>query len=139
MYGQLGDGTTKDRNFYHKVSTNAKAIAAGTRHSVVLKHDGSVWTTSFNMETQPDEFEETQQGIFMQAMPSNAEAVAVSSYHSMVLKQDGTLWAAGSNKFGQLGYRADYKDVIKRFVQMQIGDGTTQDASVALDLCLART
>ena len=139
MYGQLGDGTTKDRNFYHKVAINTKTVAAGTRHSVILKDDGSVWTTSFNMETAVEDYEEPVTGVFMQAMASGGEAVVVSSYHSMVLKNDGTIWAAGSNKFGQLGYRADYKDVIERFVQMQIGDGAVQNALVASDLCMTRT
>ena len=126
MYGQLGDGTTIDRNFYHVVSSNGKAVAAGTRHSVILKQDGSVWTTSFNMDTRPEDFLEQERGIFIQVVASGAAVVSASTYDTMVLNTDGTVWAAGSNKFGQLGYRGAYKDSIRNFVQVETGDGAIQ-------------
>ena len=128
MYGQLGDGTTEDRNVYKKVFSNAKAVAAGTRHSMVVKNDGSVWTTLFNVDGKSRESSQSRRGIFVQVISSGAEAIAASNYHSMVLKQDGTVWAAGSNKFGQLGHSGPYKNSIRNFVKIQIVAGAVHDA-----------
>ena len=69
MYGQLGDRFLQlsdkprknryghagervpimgDRAAFQSVFYGAKGIAAGTRHSLVLAQDGSVWTTGYN-------------------------------------------------------------------------------------------
>jgi len=47
---QLGDGGTVDRNrFAWAVVSDAKVIAAGGDHSMVLKQDDSVWVTGSNL------------------------------------------------------------------------------------------
>ena len=49
MYGQLGDGRTKNRYVFEQVIFDGvKIIAAGAFHSMVLKQDGSIWATGSN-------------------------------------------------------------------------------------------
>ncbi|WP_158616757.1 MopE-related protein [Corallococcus sp. CA054B] len=49
-YGQLGDGTTKDRELPQQVMglTGVASLAAGNLHSLAVKQDGSVWGWGFN-------------------------------------------------------------------------------------------
>ena len=48
-YGQLGDESTTDQiNYVQVVSSRAKAITAGSQHSMMLKQHGSVWVTDHN-------------------------------------------------------------------------------------------
>ena len=40
--------------FVQVVSSGAKALAAGTQYSMMLKQDGSVWTTGGTLTPGPD-------------------------------------------------------------------------------------
>ena len=53
VHGQLGDGSTTDRNTFVKVtSSGMKAMAAGFGHSMVLTKDDSLWATGWNLYGQ---------------------------------------------------------------------------------------
>jgi alpha-tubulin suppressor-like RCC1 family protein len=67
------------------------AIAAGARHSFVLKDDGTVWQRGKDIDTG------AVSGL------AGMVAIAAGDYHSLALKSDGTVWAWGGNWFGQLG------------------------------------
>ncbi|KAL5995732.1 hypothetical protein ACLOJK_025801 [Asimina triloba] len=65
----------------------AAFVAAGGTHSVVLTHEGHVWTWG-------------------QPWPPGLEKVrliAVGAFHNLALVEDGMLWAWGNNEYGQLG------------------------------------
>ena len=85
------------------VPSEAKAIAAGSRHSIMLKQDGSVWATGYNRYGQLGDGRRTTRHAFLQVMSYGVKAVAAGAIHSMVVKQDGSIWATGSNTYGQLG------------------------------------
>ena len=102
--GQLGDGSNVDRHsFVQVILSYAKAIAAGTRHSLVMMRDGSVRATGYNLYGQLGDGSMNQKSRFIQVISRGAKAIAAGSDHSMVLKQDGSVWTTGLNWSGQLG------------------------------------
>ena len=115
--GQLGDGMPalyreKYRNHFKLMlydsswddkSIGAKAIAAGSRHSMVLKEDGSVWATGYNRYGQLGDYTTNTAYFLLPVLPGGVETIAAGGFHSMVLNEDGSVWATGSNKYGQSG------------------------------------
>ncbi|MFN4216347.1 MAG: hypothetical protein ACK4HQ_02960 [Brevinematales bacterium] len=47
-HGQLETGDKNDKTTFIQVFSDAKAIAAGGFHTLVLKNDGTVWATGNN-------------------------------------------------------------------------------------------
>ena len=85
------------------MSGDAKAVAAGSRHSIMLKEDGSVWATGYNNYGQLGDGSTTNSHFFVLVISDEVKAVAAGAFHSMLLKDDGSIWATGSNKDGQFG------------------------------------
>jgi alpha-tubulin suppressor-like RCC1 family protein len=81
------------------------AGAAGLRHSLVVREDGSVWAWGDNSRGQLGDG--TVGGRRDTPAPvqrlTDVVAVAVGQYHSLALKKDGTVWAWGANQYSQLG------------------------------------
>ena len=120
-YGQLGDGdlqqhisarasdrpadaTTTDRIKYAQVIVNgARVVAAGSLHSVMLKQDGSVWATGYNLYGQLGDGSTTDSNVFKQVISHGAISIAAGAFHSMVLRDDGNIWVTGANQHGQFG------------------------------------
>jgi alpha-tubulin suppressor-like RCC1 family protein len=113
IYGQLGDGTTDNENYYTNlperiVASDVMAIAAGGFYSMFLKSDGSLWGMGYN------QFGQLGDGTYggplsstnlpEQLVASNVTAIAAASANtSLFLKSDGSLWVMGQNNYGQLG------------------------------------
>ena len=81
----------------------AKAVAAGGRHSMMLKQDGSVWATGYNLYGQLGDGSYECKTIFMKVFDDNARMIAAGQFHSMLIKEDYSLWATGSNHKGRFG------------------------------------
>ena len=80
--------------------SNVVAVSAGSGYILVLKPDGTVWTssTSFNPSPSPSGCTPTQvSGL------SDIIAISAGAAHSLALKGDGTVYSWGSNSRGQLG------------------------------------
>ncbi|MEN6351441.1 MAG: hypothetical protein ABFD08_18875, partial [Syntrophomonas sp.] len=104
--GQLGDGSTTDRNAPMQVPglRGVTAIACSNGHNLALKSDGSVWAWGYNGHGQLGDGSTTDQSRPVQvAGLSEITAISCGEGHSLALKSDGTVWAWGYNEYGQLG------------------------------------
>jgi alpha-tubulin suppressor-like RCC1 family protein len=106
QYGQVGDGTTTQRNAPVQVAglTNVVALAAGARHSLALKADGTVWGWGQNSNGQLGDGTTTNRLVAIQAVGlTGVIAIAAGDSFSLGVKSDGTVWGWGNNSSGQLG------------------------------------
>jgi alpha-tubulin suppressor-like RCC1 family protein len=115
-FGQLGDNTTTRRSTPVQVSgtggsgflTDVKAIAAGGRHTVALKSDGTVWAWGYNNYGQLGDNtlarRITPTAITLNSSGTVAIASGSSSSHTILLRSgQATLFLTGMNDYGQLG------------------------------------
>jgi alpha-tubulin suppressor-like RCC1 family protein len=86
------------------VPASAATFAAGARHSLALRADGTVWAWGDNGQGQLG-VSDRRLGPVPAAVPGVADAVAVAAGadFSLALGSDGSLWAWGANDSGQLG------------------------------------
>ena len=99
--GQLGDGTTADKNTPIKIMNNVAAVSAGAHHTLIVKNDGTLWACGSNWHGELGDGTKTNRKQPVKIMENVASASA-GLWHSLILKTDGTLWACGSNEYGQL-------------------------------------
>jgi alpha-tubulin suppressor-like RCC1 family protein len=105
-YGQIGDGSTADRDVPVSVSglSGVVAISAGTDHSLALLSDGTVKAWGLNNDGQLGNGTTTNSTTPVTVSGlSGVVAIAAGGFHSLALLSDGTVMAWGSNGNGQLG------------------------------------
>ena len=110
--GALGNGGTTHSNVPVQVTTvsttnlgGVVAIAAGQRHALARKSDGTVWSWGMNSEGQLGSgaigSPRTRADQVVQL--SQVRAIGAGRQHSLAVKEDGSVWAWGSGGHGQLG------------------------------------
>jgi len=118
FYGQLGDGTTKERLTAVKVVVptgvvgKINAVSAGLDHSAALLN-GTVYAWGYNYYGQvgngaalssdtpvksPSAVIQQGGGVF-----TNIVAVTATGHHCIAQSDDGRVWTWGRNTYGQLG------------------------------------
>ncbi len=111
IYGQLGQGNNTPRIYVPAQVNglvNITAISAGTKFSLALKNDGTVWAWGDNNYYQFGNGNSTSSNIPVQLNTiGGISAIAAGHNHSLALKNDGTVWAWGNNYYGQLGNGTD--------------------------------
>jgi alpha-tubulin suppressor-like RCC1 family protein len=118
--GQLGDNTTISHFYVDPTAQvvglgpgSVAAIAAGSNHSVALKHDGTVvaWGDNTYGQLGNGDVSGTDQ-LTPVAVTGLTNVVAISAgfYHSAAVKADGTVWTWGLDNVGQLGNDSAHTD-----------------------------
>ncbi|MCK5803933.1 MAG: thrombospondin type 3 repeat-containing protein, partial [Lentisphaeria bacterium] len=105
-FGQLGDGSTEDKNVPTQVATESDwvSVAAGYSHSCGIRDDGSgpsLWCWGSDYEGQL-----LGKAPMQVTTDSDWTTVATGAIHSCGLRDDGSgssLWCWGYNDYGQLG------------------------------------
>jgi alpha-tubulin suppressor-like RCC1 family protein len=133
LVGQLGDNTNTTRGTPVQVVgpngsgllADVTMVGAGVHHSVACKSDGTVWCWGYNGNGQLGTDTSTDSKTPIRTVSpeglnlfTGAKAVVTGplALHTVVLKPDGTVFTFGYNAFGQLG------------------DGTTADRSIAVQV-----
>ena len=114
-YGQLGTGNTNKQikprktNIYDSKDTTqteyAIDVAAGAYHTLVLKSDGTVWTTGYNGYGQLGTGTTQSETEFKQVtgIPEKVIAITANVHTSYALTESGKVYGWGYNYYGQLG------------------------------------
>ena len=84
----------------HMIFSGCVKFALGDQHTVILKPDGSVWSTAVGAKVGLAASGGTH---FEQVIQSGAIAVAAGTGFTLVVKHDASVWAMGRNFRGQLG------------------------------------
>lgn len=114
LQGQLGDGTTDNRNEPVRVVANwpagitLESVDGGFTHTTAVASDGSVWAWGDNNYGQLGNGSNTASATPVQAVAKWPAGVKIGSttaggFHSAAVATDGTVWSWGDNIFGQLG------------------------------------
>ena len=102
--GQLGQGAFEPVLGTVRVPEieGVVALAAGSGHSLALRHDGTILAWGANNYGQLGDGTRAHHGAPVR-LPGldSIEAIAAGDYHSLALARDGAVWAWGMNGQGQ--------------------------------------
>jgi alpha-tubulin suppressor-like RCC1 family protein len=108
--GQLGDGTTTNRNTLTKMTSIINktpiAIACGYTYTIVLMSDGTIYGTGMNTSGQLGNGTTTN-SYTLTLMNNNSgyipKSISCGNYHTIVMMTNGSIYGTGMNTSGQLG------------------------------------
>ena len=106
--GRLGIGPTyvlqQTTPIQVGLDTDWATVAAGRRHSIGIKTDGTLWAWGDNSYGELGNGTTTDSDVPIQVGTDNDWVeVSTAGSHTLALKADGSLWAWGFNFRGQLG------------------------------------
>ncbi len=106
--GQLGIGIDTINEVYQPIQigndTNWRMISAGSRYSLALKTDGSLWSwgdNSFGQLGLGNQLNSNSPKLINN--DKDWTDICAAAFHTSAIKRNGTLWNWGENNWGQLG------------------------------------
>jgi alpha-tubulin suppressor-like RCC1 family protein len=109
-YGQLGDGTLASRSTPEQVSgidvPNVRGISVGSKFSMVLGSDGSVWAWGADFDGQlGNATTDTRwvRPVETIGQDSGITQISAGATHVLALRSDGTVLAWGNDQAGEIG------------------------------------
>ncbi|MCM8806244.1 MAG: FG-GAP-like repeat-containing protein [Candidatus Omnitrophica bacterium] len=128
-YVLLNGDTTVTAYFTKQDFSAFPDISAGGQHNLVLKHDGSVWTSGSNYYGQLGINSTVTDSPNVQVKDTTGNGylsgiimVSAGGFHSCALSYDGTVYTWGANSAGQLGDGTTSRRNIP--VKVKSSDGT---------------
>ncbi|MCB9653757.1 MAG: hypothetical protein H6729_06465 [Deltaproteobacteria bacterium] len=110
LFGQIGDGTTTQRNQFVPVTdlgNQVARVAVGFGFACALKMDGTLWCWGVNDHGELGDGSLTRRYRPVQSgatqLGNQVIQATTASTHMCALKMDGTMWCTGSNNHGELG------------------------------------
>jgi len=121
--GQLGDGTTENKDTPIQITSSHEWQQIFTKHnsSFAIKRDGTLWAWGENRYATLGNDSINDQHTPVQITDSNNwRHISSGQSHTVGLKTNGTLWTWGDNSYGELG------DGTNRYQKtpVQIGDSS---------------
>jgi len=107
-FAQLGDNASSNRSSPVSITggfLDWAEIAAGYKHSIALRADGTLWAWGTNNYGQLGTNESSTRSSPVSVVGGFTDWVRLTTgtYHSLALRSNGTLWAWGFNAAGELG------------------------------------
>lgn len=121
--GQLGNGTTIDKNLPQQIGTDNDwvYISCGQFSTFALKTNGTLWACGDNLNGQlGDGTNINKHNLIQIGTNTNWKSIEAGWYHTLGLKTDGSIWGWGKNVFGQVGDNT----VVDKNIPTQIGNST---------------
>jgi alpha-tubulin suppressor-like RCC1 family protein/uncharacterized protein YjdB/ethanolamine utilization microcompartment shell protein EutS len=137
--GQLGDGTTEDRETPTRVATESRfrSIVAGAEHTVALTADGTAWSWGSNEYGKLGIGVAAGQRTVPEPVATDARFLTVSAgrHLTMGVSRAGEAWAWGWGPYGMPGLSAITAPVrtAGNLRLREISVGTTHACGIALD------
>ena len=137
-FGQIGDGTTKNRYKPTKILDHVVSVSLGDYYSGAITQDGSLYMWGSNVYgqigdgTTEDRYKPTK-------ILDHVIAVSLQTGNSGAITQDGSLYMWGSNVYGEIGDGTEedrYKPtkILDHVIAVSLGDdhsgAITQDGSL---------